>query len=188
MLLKNQKDALLYGRRTAAEESRLISEAAYDEAEEALEEAKEEQSSERDMWPEKIGHLLARIEALVAKGHLVNGPILAWEALEEVVYHSICDYHGRECFIGGWEDDCDGFHEEVDLLALQILVEIKQHNPDSFSASKRSKTIKGWQTRAEDAVRDLKNCEFRTKRYKRSLHFLKTGQILADLARRTVVL
>ena len=182
-LLKNEQGALQHSQKTAEEEFQSITEAAYDKAEQALEESKEERCGERNWWPEKLRDLLPRLRALVAKGHLVNGPTLAWEALEGVVYYSICDYRGQECYVGGREEECDWFHDQVDRLALRIFVEMRQHHQESESVSKRQKTIKGWQKRAEDAeIRAKDKSAFRTQRYKRSLHFLKTGEILPEVS------
>ena len=155
----------------AAREYASIIRAARRAGNDAFDRAVEIRMEHRDFWAYKLKELLPLVEALMTRGHLVDGATLAWMALEEVVNESICDHDGSNFRLQGSEADCDWLHEQVDDLATRILVDIMRYHSTWRSKGHFTEVIKGWQVKAEDEH------GFCTYRYQWSMHFLETGEI-----------
>ncbi|KAI1172803.1 hypothetical protein F4777DRAFT_560210 [Nemania sp. FL0916] len=115
-----------------------------------------------------LGPFLDRTQQLHERGPCFRGSGMAWEALIEVTDLCIHDWanDGELRFYGFGEEDCDGFHEEVDDLMLAICEAQKKSENFSWLQGGRIEEIRALQKKAGQG-KPL------TYRYKRTILFLE---------------
>ncbi|KIX95303.1 uncharacterized protein Z520_08820 [Fonsecaea multimorphosa CBS 102226] len=120
-----------------------------------------------EIWPRSLQPQLPRIQALINRGTLVNGPTFAWDALKKVTQRSMYQWDGGDARVLHDEKVCDWFHDDIDGLMLQIFRIQQHHDPDWLRTKNPTRKIREWQNRAKTSEGPC------TYRYQRTLAFLE---------------
>lgn len=142
-LLGHADKALAYARAQAEEECKsIIKEASicFNEAVEGAMGMKGMATS--DDIPNAVFHCLPRARALLERGHLVHGPELAWKAVLGVCRFATYEWDGGEARFQEGEENCDKFHESVDVLLLDICRAQKNLGNKAWLGPDRMKNIR----------------------------------------------
>jgi hypothetical protein len=169
-LLSCTQDILTYARNEARKEKSAIVKAACIAVYQLEEEAREMKGmGQCEDWARALYPFLGRIKTLHGRGSLVRGPELAWEALIEVAPLCMYQWDGGDVSAQGFgEEDCDGFHDEVDRLMLIICKDQNQNGKVAWLRNGRKEQIWNLQERPSTLFDD----EPCTYRYQETLLFL----------------